>query len=194
MSLTGLVFGDFIGPILHLKSTRQVCAFVEGGNLMKHFAKVALLLSALVMSTHAFGQATTALTGTVQDPSRALIPGVEVTAVNDATGVETRAISNEAGIYNFAGLQPGTYTVRASLPSFQTRRFTQVALSANQTNRLNFVLELSAQSTAVEVTIAADRLLLESSPSVGDVLTGKEVVALPNVTNNVQKWSTRWRV
>jgi hypothetical protein len=152
---------------------------------MKHFANVALLLAALVITTLAFGQATTTLTGTVQDPSNALIPGAEVTALNDATSVETRTITNEAGVYNFAAMQPGTYTVRASLPGFQTRRVTGVTLSANQSNRLNFTLQLAAQSTSIEVAISADRLLLESSPSVGDTLTAREVVALPSVTNNV---------
>src|SRR6185295_14359110 len=152
---------------------------------MKNFAVGAALLLALVMTTNGFGQATTTLSGTVQDSSGALIPGVEVTAVNDGTGVESRTISNDAGTYNFAAMPPGTYTVRASLPSFQTRTFTSVALSANQSNRLNFVLEVAAATTAVEVTIAADRVLLESSPSVGDLLTQQEVVALPNVTNNV---------
>src|SRR5262245_31729747 len=152
---------------------------------MKHFAVVAPLLLVLVMVPNAFGQATTTLSGTVQDASGALIPGVEVTAVNDGTGVGTMAISNDSGIYTFAAMPPGTYTVRASLPGFQTRSFTGVALSANQTNRLNFVLEIAGTATAVEVQVAADRILLESSPSVGDLLTQREIVALPTVTNNV---------
>src|SRR5687767_3086266 len=151
---------------------------------MKPYSIVALML-ALVMSGNAFGQATTTLSGTVQDSSGALIPGVAISAVNDGTGVETRAVSNDAGVYTFAAMQPGTYVVRANLPGFQTRTFTGVALSANQSNRLNFVLELAGQTTAVEVSIPADRLMLESSPSVGDLLTAKEVSDLPNVTNNV---------
>src|SRR5262245_56302012 len=107
---------------------------------MKHFAAGTTLLLALIISTNAFGQATTTLSGTVQDASGALIPGVEITAINDGTGVESRSISNDAGTYNFTAMPPGAYTVRASLPSFQTRTFTNVTLSANQTNRLNFVM------------------------------------------------------
>jgi hypothetical protein len=152
---------------------------------MKHFAMVALLFLALIMSANAFGQATGTLSGTVQDSTGALIPGVEVSAVNDATGVETMALTNETGTYNFAAMQPGTYTVKASLTGFGTKSFTEVTLSANQTNRLNFVLDVAGQNTAIEVSIAADRILLESSPSVGDLLTQREIVALPSVTNNV---------
>src|SRR5262245_61799976 len=152
---------------------------------MRHFALAAVLALSLITSTNSFGQATTALSGTVQDSSGALIPGVEISAVNDGTGVETKAISNDAGVYNFVAMQPGTYTVKGSLPGFQTQTFTKVGLSANQSNRLNFKLDVAGQSTAVEVQVSADRVLLESSPSVGDLLTQKDVVALPNVTNNV---------
>jgi hypothetical protein len=80
---------------------------------------------------------------------------------------------------------PGSYTVRASLPGFQTRTFNKVSLSANQPSRLNIVLSVAATATEVEVAISADRLLLESSPSVGDALTAREITALPTVTNNV---------
>jgi hypothetical protein len=155
--------------------------------MMQRFAIVALLVLSLLLlvSPNVFGQATSNLSGTVQDATGALIPGVEIKAINEGTGVETAALSNDAGAYNFAAMPPGTYTVRATLPGFQTRTFTNVALSANQTNRLNFVLEVAGQNTAVEVSIAADQLLLQTTPSVGDALTAKEVVDLPNVTNNV---------
>ena len=83
---------------------------------MRHFAVVTLLFAALAISANAFGQATTTLSGTVQDSSGALIPGVDITAINDGTGVETQSITNDAGVYNFAAMPPGTYTVRASLP------------------------------------------------------------------------------
>lgn len=95
-----------------------------------------LVLLVLAMSSNAFSQATTTLGGTVQDASGALIPGVEVTAVDNATGVARTAITNETGTYAFAAMQPGTYTVKAALTGFGTKSFTQVALSANQTNRL----------------------------------------------------------
>ena len=61
---------------------------------------VGLLIS--LWSTQAFGQSTYAtVSGTVEDASGALIPGVSVTATNNATGVVTTVISNESGAYNF---------------------------------------------------------------------------------------------
>ena len=152
---------------------------------MKHFALVVSLVLALVIPTNVFGQATGAISGTVQDASGALIPGVEISAVNTGTGIESKTISNDAGTYNFQAMPPGTYTVKASLPGFQVKTFTGVTLSGNQSNRLNFVLDVASQTTAVEVQVSADRILLESSPSVGDLLTAREIVAMPTVTNNV---------
>ena len=46
--------------------------------------------------------------GTVQDATGAFIPGVMITATNTGTGIVTTVISNEAGAYQFASLQPGT--------------------------------------------------------------------------------------
>src|SRR2546426_9725455 len=92
------------------------------------FTATALLLS-LILSSPAFGQSTNAtVSGTVGDASGAVLPGVEVTATNNATGVVTTVVTNEAGAYNVASLLPGVYKVSASLPGFQTRTFTDVQL------------------------------------------------------------------
>jgi len=72
---------------------------------MRRIAAVALLC--LLVSTFAFGQGTTGtLTGTVEDASKALIPGVTVTATNTATGVVNSSISNETGSYTLPALLP----------------------------------------------------------------------------------------
>ena len=75
---------------------------------MKKFVAAASLLSILVL-TNTFAQTTNAtLGGTVSDASRALIPGVSVTATNTQTGIVTTVITNETGAYQFASLQTGT--------------------------------------------------------------------------------------
>jgi len=58
--------------------------------------------------------------GVVQDPSKALIPGVSVTLRNVDTGVTTTQVTNESGAYNFASVPPGTYQVTGTLPGFKT--------------------------------------------------------------------------
>ena len=152
---------------------------------MRRLAFPVVLLS-LLLSIQAFGQSTNAtVSGTVQDASGALVPGVTVTATNNDTGVVTTVITNEAGAYNFASLLPGVYKVSAALPGFQTRTFTDVKLGNAERLRLNFTLGVSTVDTAVEVTVAADTLLATSSASVGGVLTQSSLESLPNVANNV---------
>src|SRR5262245_37837460 len=110
---------------------------------MNRFISVNALLLLMLLSSNVFGQSANAtVSGTVSDGSGALIPGVTVTATNTQTGVVTTVISNEAGAYNFASLQPGVYRVGADLPGFRTRTYTGVELGTSQQVRLNFTLEV----------------------------------------------------
>src|SRR5262249_23703473 len=152
---------------------------------------VAPLLLFFSFCAPAFAQSTYAtVTGTVEDTSRALLPGVTVTATNSATGVATTSVTNESGAYNIPGLLPGTYTVKAELPGFQTRSFTDVQLGNAAQIRLNFSLQVAGQSQSVEVTVAADTLLAASSSSIGEVLSQQKVSDLPIVGNNVLSFFT----
>src|SRR5262245_66018941 len=59
-----------------------------------------------------FAQSSNArLSGTVNDATGAVLPGVEVKATNSATGVVTTALSNESGAYNFASFLHGNFMV-----------------------------------------------------------------------------------
>jgi Carboxypeptidase regulatory-like domain len=125
------------------------------------------------------------LTGTVEDPTQARIPGVTITALNTQTSVQTVVLSNESGAYNMPNLLPGTYTLRASLPGFQTQAYEKIELGGNQTQRFNFTLKLAQTQTQVEVTVDAQQLLTQSGGTVGDVLPETAVRQLPLVGNDV---------
>src|SRR5262245_29675145 len=95
----------------------------NSGGPMKRFSLMVVFLC-VCLATQAFGQSSNArVSGTVADATGAVLPGVEVKATNDATGVVTTVLSNDAGAYNFASLLPGLYTITASLPAFQTQTF-----------------------------------------------------------------------
>ncbi len=144
------------------------------------------ILVALALCGQAFGQSTFAtVSGTVADPSSALLPGVSLTATNSATGVATTVVSNESGAYNLSGLLPGAYTVSAELPGFQKQTYTNVTLGNAQQIRLNFTLQVAGAAQSVEVTVAADTLLATSSSSIGEVLSQQKVSELPIVANNL---------
>jgi hypothetical protein len=146
----------------------------------------AAALLSLLICTPAFSQSTFAtVSGTIDDGTGALIPGVTVTAKNNATGVVTTALSNETGAYNFPSLQPGAYTVTAQLSGFQTSSYTAVQLGNRDQVRLNFTMKVASVNTSVEVSVPVDTLLATSSSSVGEVLPQQKVQDMPLVGNNV---------
>ena len=145
---------------------------------------VTLMFAGLAGS--AFAQTGSAqLGGIVQDSSSALIPGSTVTAKNVGTGVALTQITNESGAYSFPVLQPGTYEVSAELPGFKKTVHKDVALPYAGQVRLNLTLEVGAVNQTVDVSVAQESVLRESSASVGDVLTRDKIDNLPMVGNNV---------
>jgi len=152
--------------------------------MRKHLAAVLFLMS-LVLAGQAFGQSSNAsLSGTITDATGGIIPGVTITATNTATGVTTAAVSNNAGIYSFPSLLPGAYTVSAANPGFQLQTYKDLTLGNAAQVRLNIKLQVAGIEQAVEVSVAAERLLLESSSSTGDVLSESAVLNLPQVNSN----------
>jgi hypothetical protein len=145
------------------------------------------VLLCLFGSLNGFGQSVNATVGgTVADATKALIPGVTVTATNVGTGITTTTVTNESGAYNFPALQPGTYKISAELPGFQTQTFTDVQLGGAQQVTLNFTLQVApAAGQNVEVTVAADTILATTSNSIGTVLPEYKIRDLPSLTGNV---------
>src|SRR5438067_13370436 len=147
---------------------------------------IALIGVCLLFSTYTFAQTSNAtLGGTVSDSTGAFIPGVSITATNIATGIVNTVLSNEAGAYQFASLQTGTYKVSAELSGFKVRTF-NVTMGVSQQARLNFTLEVGNVAQNVEVTVAADTLLATSSSSVGTVLPDYKLNDLPLGSRNIQ--------
>src|SRR5215471_11546865 len=160
---------------------------MEGWLMKRSIYAVAALLLCVFVSAHGFGQSINAsVGGTVADPSKALIPGVTITATNIGTGIANTTVTNESGAYNFPALQPGTYKLTAELPGFQTQTFTDVQLGGAQQVTLNFTLQVAAAAGQnVEVTVAADTILATTSNSIGTILPEYKIRDLPSLTGNV---------
>jgi Ca-activated chloride channel family protein len=125
------------------------------------------------------------LTGTVEDPSKALIPGVTVTATNASTGAANTVVTNESGAYSLSGLLPGSYNVTASIPGFQTQTVTNLSMAPNDQARVNYTLQVAGVATKVEVTVSADQIFSNQAASVGVVQSAQRAADLPINGNNV---------
>src|SRR2546421_9181933 len=80
---------------------------------------VGVALSLLAVPT-AWGQATAHVSGVVHDQSGAVLPGVEITATQTATGATRTTVSNETGSYTLVNLPLGPYRLEAALAGFRT--------------------------------------------------------------------------
>ena len=117
--------------------------------------------------------------GTVMDTSGAIIPQVTVTATGVDTGVVTKATTNATGSYEFPSLQAGTYRLQASITGLKEFVYDKVSLDVGAQVRLNFTLPVASGSEKIEVSAVGDSPLLASSPVVGGLITGQQILDLP---------------
>src|SRR5438093_444898 len=142
--------------------------------------RVALVLGALVLATTttAAGQGFQGgLRGAVRDPN-GVVPGVEVTITNEATSIKRSVVSNEAGEYVFAAVEPGTYTVRAALQGFKTVERRGIRIGTQQFLVLDLLLEVGAIEESVTVT-GQSPLIETANASQGTVLDSSALQTLP---------------
>jgi hypothetical protein len=133
-----------------------------------------------------FAQTNGQVGGVVQDPSKALIPGVTVTLTNTETGITVSQLTNESGTYSFASVAPGTaYRVTAELSGFKTSVTSGLQVGTSAQVRLNLTLEIGTAEAKVEVSESALQVLTNSAASVGDVLSADRALDLPLVGNDV---------
>src|SRR5947209_18343884 len=102
---------------------------------------IALFGSSLTCAS-AWAQATAQIAGTVRDQSGAVLPGVEVTAIQTETGIARSAVTNETGSYVLANLAIGPYRLEAGLPGFRTFVQTGIMLDVNASPVINPILEI----------------------------------------------------
>jgi len=118
------------------------------------------------------------LTGTVTDPSTAVLAGVSITVTNEETGVVTRSNTTPSGRYVIPGLRPGVYKLEASRASFKQFNQSGITLQVNQVARLDFTLEIGDVTEQVSVHGEASVLEVESSAR-GAVIDSRKIVELP---------------
>jgi hypothetical protein len=118
------------------------------------------------------------LTGTVQDPSGAVVSGAKVEAAEATTGVASVATTDTSGIYRFTTLLPGTYKVTISASGFATQETPGVRVAGNEVARVNAELKLANATQNVTVTTEAP-LLQTDKADVHTDLTSQQIENLP---------------
>jgi hypothetical protein len=146
-------------------------------NALKHIALlVTLLLSFFSLS--AMAQETTAtVNGQITDSAGAVISGAEITLTHLATKEVRTVKSNEEGYYSLPLIKPGLYDLSVKLTGFKEYINKGVELLVNDRKTLNIALEPGQVTESVTVT--AETPIVQSTPTVGDVIDSKKVLEIP---------------
>jgi hypothetical protein len=128
----------------------------------------------------AYGQTATAtITGTVKDKTGAVIPGVDISVTNTATGFQRQTSTNESGDYTIPLLPPATYMIQAERQGFRKAVIPSTELLVNQVARVDIAIELGAVTQTIEVKGAVTPVLQTETTSLGQVIESREVKELP---------------
>jgi trimeric autotransporter adhesin len=124
--------------------------------LLQRLCSIALV--SLTLAPVASAQIRSAtITGTVTDPTKAVVPGANVVITNQDTNATTELVTTDAGLFTAPYLAAGTYTIEVALPGFAIFKRTGVALATAETVRIVVELTVSKVGETVEVSARACR-------------------------------------
>lgn len=148
-------------------------------------ANLVLLMTIATLSSRCLSQtaSTGALTGTVSDPTGAVVAGAKVTATNEATAESRSVVSESDGTYRIPLLPPGRYRVEIGNTGFKTATLSGITVVVTEIIRLNVQLEIGAMTESVQVQ-AAEELAQTESSTRGRVVDQNAIVNLPLVSRN----------
>jgi hypothetical protein len=158
--------------------TRQECWFDPrrwgwGGSVLVCTALV------LMVPANTFGQSGRAtISGSVSDPTSAVVPGAKIVITHIDTGQSREAVTVDNGTYVVPLLLPGNYKATCSREGFKTETRTGIVLTADDKITVDFSLTLGEATQTVEVSVGAD-LINTTTGALGQVIDQKAMIELP---------------
>src|SRR5438045_8479902 len=138
----------------------------------KAFAVVALCLA---FSLAAFGQAgTSRISGSITDANGAVLEGAKVTVTNEATGVSVTQVTTAGGVFSFASIPPGNYTIMVEQSGFKksVRKSTKVEVDSP----LSVTIAMEIGDVAEVVTVQSDAIEVQTNTAtIGNVVDQRTI-------------------
>jgi hypothetical protein len=140
------------------------------------------------------------ITGSVTDPTDAVVAGARITLIHDATGTRRETQTNDAGAFAFNSVQPGAFTIAVEQAGFKLFRRTNVVLSANERLPVEIRLELGTAAETVRVEAQGAVVQTASSERSGTVtdhqlstlmLKGRDFMGLMRLLTGVVDTNSR---
>src|SRR5580700_11557363 len=124
---------------------RRDCCALSRFKTIGHITLTALFLL-LVQSQRVFGQVDEgAITGTISDPTGAVIPNAQVTLTNTDQGFTLTTTTNGTGVYTFSPVRIGHYSLSVSAPGFTTTKQSNLQVAVGQQLQVNVQLKPGAE-------------------------------------------------
>jgi hypothetical protein len=152
------------------------------GPRMKLVALAIYVVLLAVFSGQTFAQAGIDMgkvTGTIQDPSGALVPKAHCVLSNVNTGIAQSTTSTSAGAYSFPLVPVGTYTLKISAPGFRDYAVSGIVVHLGSSVTEDAIFHVGATSAEVTVTAAAAPILQAQDASLGTTVDSTMVNELP---------------
>jgi carboxypeptidase family protein len=127
------------------------------------FSRIPVLVALLSLVASLAHAQQASIVGTASDETRALLPGVAVTATDQAAGRQVTAVTNERGEYRLQNLPAGKYTVQAELSGFTTVILRDVELLVGQNAAIPIVMKVAQVSETL--TVVGETPLVDTASS-----------------------------
>src|SRR5688572_26801690 len=133
-------------------------------------------------AAQAQGLAEGTIVGRVVDSTKAVLPGVTVTATNVATGFQRTSVTEGDGVFRLVALPPAEYEVSAELSGFATVRNRVVVTVASEAN---IELAMSVATLSESITVTGEAPLIEVTQTQQAVtINQREIEGLPTNSRN----------
>lgn len=139
---------------------------------------ISLCTQSLVLSQVATGR----IYGRVVDQTGSVVAGAIVTLTDEVRGATKTIHTDEDGVYQFSGLLPGKYSIRANASGFNIFQVDQIVVVGNQAFRCDVILSTAGTSEVITVS-AGDALVQTSSAELSNSLDQQIRIA-------TQPWNT----
>ncbi|MCA1592895.1 MAG: carboxypeptidase-like regulatory domain-containing protein, partial [Acidobacteria bacterium] len=146
----------------------------------------ALLLLTFAFGVIAHGQVTTSgsITGAVTDPQGAVVAGATIVARNNGTGQELTTTASDDGTFTIPTVPAGTYTVTVTSQGFKTLILKDVMVNVGTPSNIKGQLEIGVANETVTIIGTGGELLQTQSATVGQTITGRQILDLPQASRN----------
>src|ERR1700757_1455675 len=151
---------------------RSACSWILRSSFV---LAVGVLLSVLQLQAQVD---TGSITGTVTDPSGAVVSGARVTLTNEGTAAALAVTTGSDGSYTFSPVKIGSYKIEATAQGFKTITQSNIVVNVSANVLVNLKLQTGSVSETVEVTSSVPVLQTQDA-SVGQVMDSRNVNNLP---------------